>query len=137
ADDAAFERAVNTPTRGIGGRTLEKVRTRAREESIPLWNAVLHEIATTTLAARARNALRGFVELIETLARDISGLTLAEQIGHVLAHSGLRAHYAAESRGLLDARTDNLDELVTVASRFERDESGEEGEAPMSELVAF
>ncbi|MCX7564267.1 DNA helicase II [Xanthomonadaceae bacterium XH05] len=137
ADDAAFERAVNTPTRGIGGRTLEQVRTRAREESIPLWSAVKNEIAATTLAARARNALRGFVELIDALAQETVGMTLAEQIDHVLTRSGLRIHYANESRGLLDARTDNLDELVTVASRFSRGDGGDGEEAEMPELVAF
>jgi len=60
----------------------------------------------------------------------------------VLARSGLCEHWARESRGGLDSesRTENLDELVSVASRFVRrediadDENGSEG---MSELVAF
>jgi len=133
SDDAAFERAVNTPVRGIGGRTLEQVRVRAQDENATLWEAVLLEIGGTTLAARARNALRAFIELIEALARETSAMTLAEQITHVLARSGLHAHYANESRGLLDTRTDNLDELVTVASRFERPD----GEEELPELVAF
>ena len=133
ADDAAFERTVNTPTRGIGDRTLEQVRARARNSAAPLWEAVLLELSDGALAGRAKNALRSFIELIETLARDVAGLDLAEQIDHVLAKSGLRAHYAAESKGLLDSRTDNLDELVTVASRFNRIETDED----MPELVAF
>src|SRR5690606_16414276 len=120
ADDAAFERAVNTPPRGIGARTLEQVRARARDEGISLWDAVRREIDGTRLAARARHALRGFVELIQSLAQETVDLDLAPRIDHVLAASGLRAHYANESRGLMDARTDNLDELVTVASRFAR-----------------
>jgi DNA helicase-2/ATP-dependent DNA helicase PcrA len=61
---------------------------------------------------------------------------LPEKIDHVLARSGLRDHYAAESKGSLDSRTDNLDELVSVASRFvQRDEDDEA--APTGELVAF
>src|SRR5471030_3046592 len=40
-DDAAFERAVNTPVRGIGGRTLDEVRMHARTYSIPLWEAAV------------------------------------------------------------------------------------------------
>ncbi|MCI1728107.1 MAG: DNA helicase II [Chiayiivirga sp.] len=136
ADDAAFERAVNTPTRGIGERTLDQVRQRARDTAVPLWDAVLLEIAQGALAGRAKNALRGFVELIEKLAGDTGSLALAEQIDHVLQHSGLRDYYANEQRGLLDSRTDNLDELVTVASRYTREE-GDEGEDAMPELVAF
>jgi DNA helicase-2/ATP-dependent DNA helicase PcrA len=136
ADDAAFERAVNTPTRGIGGKTLEQVRARAQSANCPLWEAVLIEIVEGSLPGRAKNALRGFVELIEQLDRDTRELSLAEQIDHVLAVSGLRSHYAEESRGTLDARTDNLDELVTVASRFARVEV-EEGAEPLPELVGF
>ena len=92
ADDAAFERAVNTPTRGIGDRTLDQVRQRARDAAAPLWEAVLIEIAEGGLAGRAKNALRGFVELIERLANETREMALAEQIEHVLQHSGLREH---------------------------------------------
>src|SRR5690606_2230261 len=38
ADDAAFERAVNTPARGIGGRTLDAVRQTARAHGLSLWD---------------------------------------------------------------------------------------------------
>jgi DNA helicase-2/ATP-dependent DNA helicase PcrA len=145
ADDAAFERAVNTPARGIGGRTLDEVRRAAREGSMPLWDAAIAMSASGPLAARARNALRGFIDLIEALDGELRNMTLAEQVDHVLLRSGLRAFYAAESRGSLDSRTDNLDELVSVASRFVRrddedipDDSGaDESREVMSELVAF
>src|SRR5687768_6297358 len=133
-DDAAFERAVNTPTRGIGGRTLDQVRLRARDAAAPLWEAVLMEIAEGSLAGRAKNALRGFVELIEALARETRELPLAEQLEHVLQRSGLREHYANEQRGMVDSRTENLDELVTVASRFAQTDATDE---ELPELVAF
>ncbi len=133
ADDAAFERAVNTPTRGIGERTLEQVRARARDTSVSLWDAVLGEVSAAALSGRARNALQGFIDLIQSLADEIVDLGLAEKINHVMARSQLYAHYANQSRGLLEARTDNLDELVTVASRFTR----AEGDEAQPELVAF
>lgn len=69
-DDAAFERAVNTPPRGIGERTLDALRQRARGESASMWEAALSELSHGDLAARAKNALRGFLELIERLAHD-------------------------------------------------------------------
>ena len=135
ADDAAFERAVNTPVRGIGGRTLDEVRKYAREGAASMFEASLALSVAGPLAGRARNALRLFVELIEALSRELDGLDLKEQVDHVLLRTGLRDHYAAESKGTLDSRTDNLDELVSVASRFvRRDEEEADG---MSELVAF
>ena len=64
-------------------------------------------------------------------------MPLPEKIDHVLARSGLREHWSRESRGVLDSesRTDNLDELVSVASRFVRGDD-EEAEG-LTELVAF
>ncbi|GAB1406460.1 DNA helicase II [Thermomonas brevis] len=134
-DDAAFERAVNTPPRGIGERTLDEVRRCARGQGISLWRAVRSVCTDTVLAARARNALGAFDTLIETLAAETATMTLPEKIDHVLVRSGLRTHYENESRNSLDSRTDNLDELVSVASRFVRGD--EEDAAAMPELVAF
>ncbi len=135
ADDAAFERAVNTPTRGIGTSTQDRVRQRARDQATSLWQATEALSADHGLAGRTRNALHGFVALVGALADELDAMTLAEQIDHVLARSGLRSHYASESRGTLDARTDNLDELVSLASRFVR--SDDEELQGMSDLIAF
>lgn len=136
ADDAAFERAVNTPARGIGDRTLEEVRRVARIEGFPLAVAALKVAAGTSIAARSRNALAGFLKLIDQLQAECADRPLPEKIDHVLLRSGLREFYAREQKGQLDSRLDNLDELVSVASRFKyRDEDEEEPELP--ELVAF
>jgi len=134
-DDAAFERAVNTPPRGIGEKTLDEVRRQARANAISLWQASALMCEGTTLANRARNAIKGFIALVASLASETPDMELHEQFDHMLERSGLRRHYAAESKGQLDSRTDNLDELVSVASRFERrDDEASQG---MTELVAF
>ena len=135
ADDAAFERAVNTPTRGIGDRTLDEVRKRARATSQPLFESARELSVGNELAGRARNALAGFITLIEVLSAEVAELELKDKIDHVLVRSGLREFYLNESKGQLDSRTDNLDELVSVASRFVRRD--DEETAGMSELVAF
>jgi len=139
-DDAAFERTVNTPPRGIGERTLDTLRQRARRDSSSLWDAVLAEFITCDLAGRAKNALRGFVDLIEALAKDCAGIdesamALAEQIDIAIQKSGLRDFYEADARGSAESRVENLDELVNVASRFER--TPEDFDAGLSELAAF
>ncbi|MCW4455887.1 DNA helicase II [Flavobacterium sp. MXW15] len=139
-DDAAFERAVNTPARGIGERTLDEVRRLAREQALSLWEATLVATQGNALAARARNALAGFTVLVNQLGAETGDMPLAERIDHVLVRSSLREHWSKESRNALDSesRTDNLDELVSVASRFvRRDDDIEEAGENMSELVAF
>jgi len=144
-DDASFERAVNTPPRGIGERTLDVLRRRARHDGSSLWEAALAELAGNELAGRAKNAVKGFLALIDGMARDFKpappqgegnqALPLAERIDHVLTHTGLRDHYERDSRGNGEARIENLDELVNVASRFERTQ--EDIDAGLDELAAF
>jgi DNA helicase-2/ATP-dependent DNA helicase PcrA len=134
-DDAAFERAVNTPPRGIGERTLDEVRRLARGNGLSLWEAARQVQQGSALQARARNALAGFHALIDALAAEVEELPLKDKIDHVLARSGLRLHYTNESKGAADSRVDNLDELVSVASRFVKGDEDEAAE--QAELVAF
>jgi DNA helicase-2/ATP-dependent DNA helicase PcrA len=135
-DDAAFERAVNTPTRGIGERTLDVLRRRARSENTSMWEATLGELSSgSDLAGRAKNAIKAFLTLIDEMTRTFQPLTLAEQIEHAITHTGLREHYEKDSRGNGEARVENLDELVNVASRFEL--TPDDIEANLSELSAF
>jgi len=171
-DDAAFERAVNTPPRGIGDRTLDALRRRARSDNTSMWESALVELSGgSELAGRAKNAVKAFFVLIDEMARAFSPsplrgegwgegpglpetsapdspspnplpagegastLTLAEQIDHAITHTGLRDFYEKDSRGNAESRVENLDELVNVASRFER--TAEDIDAGLSELSAF
>ncbi|HEY8327290.1 MAG TPA: 3'-5' exonuclease [Rhodanobacter sp.] len=75
-DDAAFERAVNTPPRGIGERTLDALRRRARSDNTSMWEAVLAELSGgSELAGRAKNAVKAFLMLIDEMARTFSSLS--------------------------------------------------------------
>ena len=87
-DDPSFERVVNTPTRGIGSRTVDLVRDHGRRTGVSLWRAATEVIAENQLAKRAASALWQFLKLIEDLDRDTQGMALHEQVEHVVAHRG-------------------------------------------------
>ncbi len=135
SDDASFERVVNTPTRGIGERTVATVREHARATGTTLWSAAHALIEEGRLTARAGNALGAFLRLIDTLDADARGLALAEKVDHVIQHSGLIGHYRKEKGEKGQARIDNLEELVSAAKQFEYD--FEEHEEGLDELSAF
>jgi DNA helicase-2/ATP-dependent DNA helicase PcrA len=125
-DDAAYERVVNLPPRGIGDRTIETLREEARNAGISLWKAALAR-SETQQGGRTAGALRGFQELIDRLAQDTAGLVMHEQIDHVIKESGLIEHHGREKpgqdspRGELarsEARVENLAELVSAARSF-------------------
>ncbi|HHG3078941.1 TPA: DNA helicase II [Vibrio parahaemolyticus] len=132
-DDAAFERVVNTPTRGLGDKTLETIRRAARDRGCTMWEASVAMLDEQVLAGRAAGALGRFIELIIALEDDTLEMPLHEQTDHVIKYSGLFTMYEQEKGEKSKARIENLEELVTATRQFEKPEEAEE----MSLLTAF
>lgn len=130
-DDSSFERIVNKPTRGIGARTLESVRSYARANSCSMWRAA-GAVASNEMSGRASTAIVVFLNLIERMARDTDGLDLHEQVDHVIQASGLIEFFRKEKGERGETRIENLEELVSAAKGFEPDPAEE-----MSHLDAF
>jgi DNA helicase-2/ATP-dependent DNA helicase PcrA len=117
--DTAMERVINVPTRGIGGRTLEMVRTLARAESCSLWQACVKAVNDSLLSSRAANAVLVFLELIDKLDADCNRLELHKKTQHIITNSGLVQHHEKEGGEKARARIENLEELVTAANNFD------------------
>ncbi len=133
-DDGSFERVVNTPTRGIGERSVSAVRDLARERAISLWHAANTIVEERQLPARATNAILGFLNLINKIDDETQEMELAAQTDHMLTNSGLIEHFKKEKGEKSQARIENLEELVSAAREFEYDEDEELG---MDMLTAF
>ena len=119
--DPAFERVVNTPTRGIGDKTLEGIRQLARANQTSLWQAAKDGLAGGTFTARVNGAVGGFVALIDEMADAVAPMQLNELADHILLASGLMDFHSQErgERGL--ARKENLQELVSACRQFSGD----------------
>ncbi|MFT7112586.1 MAG: DNA helicase-2/ATP-dependent DNA helicase PcrA, partial [Porticoccaceae bacterium] len=113
-DDVAFERVINTPTRGIGDRTLELIRQLAREQETSMWGASVIIVKESRLAARATNAVAMFIELINEMSGQHDEVTLAEQAENAIQHSGLIEMHRREKGERGQARVENLEELVSA-----------------------
>ena len=122
-DDGSFERIVNLPPRGIGARTLDALRERARGAGSSLWRAAGALLSEPAGAGRAQAALHGFLALIERLGRDIGGLALHEQVDLVINNSGLIEHYRKDKADRGEARIENLAELVSAARGYEPEDA--------------
>jgi len=133
-DDAAFERVINTPTRGIGNTTVALVRDAARSLEVTLWQACQTMLQHQELKGRSAKVLQHFVDLIDQLEDDSSNLDLDQQTNFVIQHSGLKAMYQAEKGERAEARIENLNELVTACQTFEMDP---ELEDEQSQLTGF
>lgn len=118
-DDAAFERVINTPTRGIGGTTVEKLRVYARDEGLGLWDAAVEMISKRLLTGRAASTVQQFVELIEKLDEDTLPLKLHESVEVMLESTELMEFHAKEKGEKGQARVENLKELITAVQQYE------------------
>ena len=117
-DDPALERVINTPTRGIGSKTIDDVRALARERAVSMWQAIEMVLADGLLTPRARTSLGGFKALVDELDSETLELPLEECVEHVIHRSGLLEFYRAEKGERGQARVENLEELVSAAKTF-------------------
>ena len=121
-DDAAVERVINTPPRGIGGKTLEVLRDCARSREMSLWQAIACVSDEKLLPGRALNALQGFVALVDELDAGTDELLLEEVVEQVIQGSTLVEFYRKEKGEKGQARVENLEELVSAAKQFVAEE---------------
>jgi DNA helicase-2/ATP-dependent DNA helicase PcrA len=117
-DDAAVERVINTPPRGIGSKTLDTLRDCARTRQISLWQASAALQEEKLVPARALSALQGFSVLIDELDSGTDDMALEELVEHIIHGSGLIEYHQKEKGEKGQARVENLEELVSAAKQF-------------------
>ncbi len=119
SDDLAFERIYNTPKRGLGDKTLEKIHRHARARNVPLALASAEIVDSDELPARARGTLLNLMRNFARWRDAAATLSPAELARIVLDESGytdaLQAERSAESTG----RLENLTELTRALEEYE------------------
>ncbi|WP_081639425.1 UvrD-helicase domain-containing protein [Euryhalocaulis caribicus] len=118
-DDLAFERIVNTPKRGVGATTVQKLQRTAREMRVPLAEATRLLLQTDEIRGPARGGLSALLKdvdrwrvLVETAKHD----ELAET---VLDESGYTAMWREDKSPQAAGRLDNLKELVRSMGEYD------------------
>ncbi|SFT96334.1 DNA helicase II [Pseudomonas marincola] len=134
-NDAALERVINVPARGIGEKTVEQIREYARTHDVSMWHAITLMLEHKALPGRASGALAGFIELIENLAAKVAEMPLHLMTQTVIEQSGLITYHKAEKGEKAQARVENLEELVSAARAFENHEEPEEDLTPLQAFL--
>jgi DNA helicase-2/ATP-dependent DNA helicase PcrA len=119
ADDLAFERIVNLPRRGIGDAALKALHGAARSAEIPLLQAARQMIETDELATRTRNALAGFLAMLDGWRRALEELPPRDLAERILDDSGYTEMWQTDRSADAPGRLDNLKELVKAIEEFE------------------
>lgn len=119
ADDLAFERIINTPKRGIGGKALEKIHILARAAGVPLSAAAAQMTGTDEMTGKARGSLATLMGQIARWRMQSGDMPPADLARIILDEAGytdmLQAERSAESAG----RLENLSELTRAMEEYE------------------
>ncbi|EET20780.1 UvrD-helicase domain-containing protein [Francisella philomiragia] len=118
-DNLAFERIINTPTRGIGNKTLDTIRNFSQINNVSYWQATIDIIQKEIVTKRTASLLLKFIEIINAISSQIKDLSLDKLLETVINESGLLASYQEKDTEKDRQKIDNLKELISAAKDFE------------------
>lgn len=130
-DDVAFVRTVNSPPRGIGKKTIDRLNEHAYRYGVPLLEAAREAGLIEGLAKRSASSVAGYVSLIDRITAH-SGGAVEGVIGAVLTDSGYRDHLSKSEDEEDLNRLANIEELLTDARQFDEQY---EGDAPLEDYL--
>ena len=117
-DDVAVKRIINVPKRNIGTSTINLVDAFAGERGISFYSA-LDTGLVEGVFGKAGEKLRPFRDLIESLRKSASEISLKELIEETLDKSGYLRDLQAEQTPESEARIENIEELINKAAAYE------------------
>ncbi|MFM8453455.1 MAG: 3'-5' exonuclease [Gammaproteobacteria bacterium] len=133
-DNAAFERVINVPHRGLGDKSLEKLGELARERGVCLWQALDLGLNLSSFSGRVKSGLEQFKNIILELQILSESLDLSDLIGQLIIKTGLLEFYQNQKTERSEGKTENLKELVNAAADFNLED---ESMQPLLEFLAY
>lgn len=138
-DSISFERIVNSPKRGIGPGSIEKLRSFASLHEWPLLEAA-QNVELANIGGKAGQQLGAFGEMIQEVTQMIPYLTVTELTKEVLDRSGYLEDLKIQNTLEAQARIENLEEFLTVTQEFDKQfeqQNEEDADAPEEKLTVF
>lgn len=118
ADDISLKRIINTPKRGIGARTVEKIEAHANRSGENFFSALL-DFEEMDLSTRVKSAIKNFVLVISSLKSMSEIISIAELIDKIVNNTGYLQELAEEGDIEFQSRMENISELKSVAAEYE------------------
>lgn len=138
-DSISFERIVNSPKRGIGPGSIEKLRNFATMHQWPLLEAA-QNVDLANISGKAGKQLGAFGEMISEVTHMLPYLTVTELTKEILERSGYLEDLKIQNTLESQARLENLEEFLTVTQEFDKQfekQNEEDADAPDEKLTVF
>ncbi len=120
-DTVSLLRIVNTPRRGIGKTTMNRLMDASQQMGIPLWEIVNDETSVNTIGGRAAKSLNQFARMIQDTKDQLDNLTAAEVLNHIIEQSGYVKELQQQGTDEADNRIANIYELYNAVQQFQED----------------
>ena len=127
-DAMSFERVVNTPKRGIGPGSVDKLRQFANENGWSLLEAAQNVTLANAISARIRAKIEDFGRLMADLTKEADYLTITELTDEILTKSGYLQMLKAENDLQAQTRQENLEEFKSVTQEYDQKHGEDEGD---------
>ena len=119
-DNPSFERSISNPTRGVGEKTLGKIRQTAQKYNISYIKASAKLVDEGSISGRGGSGLRDYLEFVAGCKSFIEENSLSDLMELIIKESGLYSYHAKEAGEKGKTRTENLEELITATKNFEQ-----------------
>ena len=116
---------INTPRRGIGKTTLDRLTNAAQELGVPLWEMLTEETAVKTLATRSAKPILQFVEMLKHWQAQVEHQPAITIIQGILDDSGYVRDLKNQGTDEADDRLGNVQELCNAALQYAEENSDE------------
>ena len=120
-DTVSLLRIINTPRRGIGKTTINRLMDASQQMGIPLWEIVNDETSVNTMGGRAAKALNQFARMIQETKDRQENLTAAEVLSHIIEQTGYVTELQQQGTDEADNRIANIYELYNAVQQFQED----------------
>jgi DNA helicase II / ATP-dependent DNA helicase PcrA len=118
-DSVSLKRIINTPRRGIGKATVDRLENAARELGVSLWQILSDETSVQTLAGRSAKPVLAFAQMMKSWHTQVETLSASEIVQDVMERSGYVRELKADDTDEALDRLQNVQELYNAVLQFE------------------
>ena len=120
-DTISLKRIINTPRRGIGKATIDRLELASRELNTPLWQIISDDTSVQTLAGRSAKPVLNFAKMLKQFQAQVEDLPASQIVQSVLDESGYLTDLRSQDTDEALERVQNVQELYNAVRQFEEE----------------
>ncbi len=134
-DEMSFNRVINEPKRGIGAKTIEKLKALAMVRNESLFDTLCDEEIIAGLPTKAQDSVRNMVEVIELCRNERENLRISDIYDNLLVRTGYMKSLEEQNTVESEGRIENLLDFKSFIYDFEKEMQDAGEQATLEEFL--